>query len=112
MTDKPGSLEELSRLEATISARASESEDVSYTAKLLAGGVPACARKFGEESIELILAAMENDSRHVVAESADVLYHLLVLLKSKDIGLGEVMAELKKRSVMSGLEEKASRQKG
>jgi len=98
-------------LAATIDARAASGGEASYTRKLLDKGAEHCAKKLGEEAIETVIAAVENDRGHLIAESADLLYHLLVLLKSRDIALEDVEAALAKRTTMSGLEEKASRKK-
>ncbi len=103
----------LAKLEAIIADRASGADgDTSYTAKLLASGTEKCARKFGEEAIELILAAVEENPEHLTAEAADVLYHLLVVLRAGGVPLDDVMQELANRFRQSGLEEKASRNKG
>jgi phosphoribosyl-ATP pyrophosphohydrolase len=96
-------------LAATIDARAASSGEVSYTKKLLDKGAEHCAKKFGEEAVEAVIAAITNDRGHLVAESADVIYHLLVLLKSRGIKLEDVEAALAQRTSKSGLEEKASR---
>jgi phosphoribosyl-ATP pyrophosphohydrolase len=98
-------------LAATIDARAASGGEASYTRKLLDKGAEHCAKKLGEEAIETVIAAVENDRGLLIAESADLLYHLLVLLKSRDIALEDVEAALAKRTTMSGLEEKASRKK-
>ncbi|MEM9279260.1 MAG: phosphoribosyl-ATP diphosphatase [Pseudomonadota bacterium] len=99
----------LEDLNAIIHARANESADVSYTAKLLAKGTRKCAEKFGEEAVEAIIAAASGNPEELKNEAADTLYHLLVLLKSADVDLGDVMSELQSRTAQSGLEEKASR---
>lgn len=99
----------LSDLDERIGVRAAASPEESYTAKLLRDGIDRCARKFGEEAIELVVAAVSRDNAGVAGEAADVLYHLLVLLKSNGVTLGEVMEELERRTGQSGLEEKASR---
>lgn len=99
----------LDDLNQRIAARASASADESYTAKLLRDGIDRCARKFGEEAVELIVAAVSRDKDGLTGEAADVLYHLLVLLKSADVPLDQVMAELERRTAQTGLEEKASR---
>ena len=83
----------------------------SYTAKLLADGVERCARKFGEEAVEAVVAALGQDDKALTGEAADVLYHLLVLLKARGISLDAVMAELEGRKRQSGLDEKAGRGK-
>ncbi|MGE5157976.1 MAG: phosphoribosyl-ATP diphosphatase [Gemmatimonas sp.] len=98
-------------LAATIDARAASGGEASYTKKLLDKGAEHCAKKLGEEAVETVIAAIENDREHLVAESADLIYHLLVLLKSRGVGLAEVEAALAKRTSMSGLEEKASRRR-
>ena len=82
---------------------------MSYTRKLLDKGVAQCAKKFGEEAVEAVLAAVGEDRERVIAEAADVLYHLLVLLHARDVTLAEVEALLESRTKKSGLEEKASR---
>jgi phosphoribosyl-ATP pyrophosphohydrolase len=96
-------------LEQRIHARAQESGEVSYTRKLLDRGVAQCAKKLGEEAIETVLAAVSEERPRLIAESADLIYHLLVLLKARDISLAEVEAELAARTHQSGLDEKASR---
>ena len=99
----------LADLNDRVADRASTSPDESYTARLLRDGIDRCARKFGEEAVELIVSAVSGDKEGLTGEAADVLYHLLVLLKSADITLDEVMAELERRTGQSGLQEKASR---
>jgi phosphoribosyl-ATP pyrophosphohydrolase len=96
-------------LAARVHERAAASADTSYTRKLLDGGVMQCARKLGEEAVETVLAAVGEDRARVIAESADLLYHLLVVLESRGIELAEVEAALAQRVGMSGLEEKAAR---
>ena len=98
-------------LAATIDARAASGGEASYTRKLLDKGPQHCARKFGEEAVETVIAAVGTDRGPLIAESADLLFHLLVLLKSCGIKLEEVEAALAQRTSMSGLEEKASRQR-
>jgi phosphoribosyl-ATP pyrophosphohydrolase len=98
-------------LAATIDARAATGGEASYTRKLLERGAEHCAKKLGEEAVETVIAAVENDRGHLIAESADLLYHLLVLLKSRGITLQDVEAVLAQRTSMSGLEEKASRKR-
>ena len=93
----------------TIEARANANPDSSWTAKLLAKGPKKCAEKFGEEAIEAIIEAIKNDRPKLVSEAADVLFHLLVMLKSRDIRLDEVMAELARRQDQSGIAEKNAR---
>jgi phosphoribosyl-ATP pyrophosphohydrolase len=98
-------------LAAIIDARAASGGEASYTRKLLDKGPQYCARKFGEEAVETVIAAIENNREHLIAETADVLFHLLVLLKSRGISLEEVEAALAQRTGMSGLEEKAARKR-
>ena len=100
----------LDRLFATIAARKRAGDaSSSYTAKLLSEGVEKCAKKFGEEAVEAALASVSGDKAHLAAESADVLYHLLVLWAAAGITPEDVYAALKKRESQSGLAEKASR---
>jgi phosphoribosyl-ATP pyrophosphohydrolase len=99
-------LEDLARI---VASRANESADKSYTRKLLDAGVEKCAKKLGEEAAETIIAAVAGTKEQTVAESADLLYHLLVVLKARGVDLAEVYAELERRTAQSGLEEKASR---
>ena len=100
------SLEELNE---TIISRAGGDPRQSYTAALLAEGLNKCAQKLGEETVETLIAAVEGDKNATIGEAADLLYHLLVLLRAADIPLEHVMAELEQRTARSGLEEKASR---
>jgi phosphoribosyl-ATP pyrophosphohydrolase len=101
--------EQLDKLANDIAAKASASPEQSYTAKLLSKGVSKCAKKFGEEAVELALAAASGDKKDITAEAADVLYHLLVLLKATGVEPEAVMAELKSREGVGGLVEKAHR---
>ena len=100
----------LDRLASLIEARKGADPDSSYTAKLLSKGASHCARKFGEEAIEAIIAATQGDAKELTAESADVLYHLLVALAAAGVSIGDVAKTLAAREGISGLEEKASRQ--
>lgn len=99
----------LKDLEAIVAERAKASPDESWTAKLFAGGQQKAAKKLGEEAIEAVMAAVVDDRANLTYEAADVLYHLLVVLKIADIPLGDVMAELERRTSQSGIKEKASR---
>ena len=99
----------LDRLFATIAARKGADPTSSYTAKLLADGVEKCAKKFGEEATETVIAAISRDKTELAKESADVLYHLAVLWAASGITPEEVYAVLRAREGQSGLEEKASR---
>ncbi len=96
-------------LAATIDARKSADPDSSWTAKLLAKGPEKCAEKFGEEAVEAIVEAVKGDQDKLTAEAADVLYHLLVMLASRDVSLDSVLNELAARQGMSGIDEKAAR---
>jgi phosphoribosyl-ATP pyrophosphohydrolase len=102
-------LDELAR---TIDERAEASATTSYTRSLLDKGAAHCARKFGEEAIELAIAAAALDETAVRAEAADVLYHLLVVLRARGVKLSSVIDELGQRSAQSGHQEKASRTRG
>ncbi|WP_339767706.1 phosphoribosyl-ATP diphosphatase [uncultured Pseudosulfitobacter sp.] len=99
----------LNDLYDTILARKSADPDSSWTAQLLAKGPEKCAEKFGEEAIEAIIEAVRDDKAALTSEAADVLYHLLVMLASRDVPLNDVLAELARRQAQSGLAEKASR---
>ncbi|MBL4598088.1 MAG: phosphoribosyl-ATP diphosphatase [Rhizobiaceae bacterium] len=101
----------LSNLETIIEQRASIDDGSSYTAMLVKTGIEKCAQKMGEEATEAVIAAVTKNRPEMVKESADVLYHLLVVLRKMDIPLVEVMAELETRTAQSGLEEKAKRAK-
>jgi len=100
----------LSDLEKIVDERSKTSPDESWTAKLVLAGQPKAAKKLGEEAIEAVMAAVTGDRTNLTYESADVLYHLLVVLKIAGIPLQDVMAELERRTAQSGLKEKASRQ--
>ena len=99
----------LARLEATIAARRDADPAASYVAALLAKGRPRIARKLGEEAVELIVASLAQDHAAITAESADLLFHLLVLLADSGVALEEVLAELARREGTSGHVEKAAR---
>ncbi|MBY0422043.1 MAG: phosphoribosyl-ATP diphosphatase [Parvularculaceae bacterium] len=101
--------EEIDRLAATIRERRNAAPDASYTASLLAKGVEACAKKFGEEAVETILAAAGRDKHALAHEAGDALYHLLVLLESAGVSTGDVAESLAKRAGVSGHAEKAAR---
>ncbi len=99
----------LERLAATIEARKGADASKSWTAKLLSKGPEKCAEKFGEEAVEAIIEAVKGDRDALTAEAADVLYHLLVMLASRDISLNDVLVELSRREGTSGIAEKESR---
>jgi phosphoribosyl-ATP pyrophosphohydrolase len=103
------SLFTLHDLEKRVRDRAQAGPDVSYTRKLIDRGVDHCAKKFGEEAIEVAIAAVAEDRDRMIAETADVLYHLLVMLHARGISLAEVEAALAERTRQSGLDEKAAR---
>jgi phosphoribosyl-ATP pyrophosphohydrolase len=96
-------------LEQRINERAKAGADESYTRKLLDKGAAQCAKKFGEEAVEAVIAVTGEERDRVIGEAADVLYHLLVMLKARGVTLAEVEALLETRTKKSGLEEKASR---
>jgi phosphoribosyl-ATP pyrophosphohydrolase len=99
-------------LERRIDERAAAGADVSYTRKLLDRGVAQCAKKLGEEAVELALASVAESRERLIDETADLIYHLLVVLKARDVKLAEVEAVLGARTIQSGLSEKASRKSG
>ena len=101
----------LENLAAIIAERARKGGDQSYTRKLLDEGIEKCAKKLGEEATETVFAALSSDNKAVIGESADLLYHLLVVLQARGVKLDEVYAELERRTGQSGLEEKAARRK-
>ena len=99
----------LDRLAATIAARQGADPSSSYTAKLLSEGVPRQAKKFGEEAVETVIAAISGDKDAIAAESADLIYHWLTLLAGTGVSLDAVAAKLEAREGASGLDEKAAR---
>lgn len=99
----------LSDLERIVAERASASPEQSWTAKLVAAGQTRAAKKLGEEAVEAVIAAISNDRKNLTDEAADLLYHLLVVLKIADIPLSDVLAELERRTGQSGIQEKESR---
>ena len=101
----------LQDLEKRVQARA-QADAGSYTRGLIDKGVAHCAKKLGEEAIEVAIAAVAEDRGRVVAEAADLLYHLLVVLHARGIALAEVEAALGDRTRQSGLDEKAARKGG
>lgn len=97
-------------LEQIVASRAKAQAEDSWTAKLVAGGQQKAAKKLGEEAVETVIAAIANDRDNLIYESADLLYHLMVVLKIANIPLEAVMQELQRRTAQTGLSEKASRQ--
>ena len=98
-------------LEKRVQERAGASAEASYTRKLLDRGVAQCAKKFGEEAVETVLAAVGEDRERLIGEVADVLYHLLVVMHARGVTLAEVETALGERTGKSGLDEKAARKK-
>ena len=92
-----------------INSRANANPSESWTAKLLAQGPEKCAEKFGEEAVEVIIEAVKGDNNALISEAADVIFHYLVMLKSREINFDDVMKELKSRTNKSGLREKEER---
>lgn len=99
----------LTRLEKTIGERRNASADGSYVASLFTKGREKIAQKVGEEAVETVIAALSGDPGKVMSESADLIFHLLVLLADTGVKLDEVLAELDRREGVSGLAEKAAR---
>lgn len=99
----------LSDLEKIIEERIAASSEESYTARLIEKGITVSSKKLGEEAVETIIAANRGDKEEIIKESADLLYHLLVVLRATNISVADVMAELEARTGQSGLAEKASR---
>jgi len=94
-----------------VKARKGADPDSSYTARLYAKGINKIAQKLGEEAVETVVAAVAEDNAHVVSESADLLYHLLVLWAAKDVAPADVWAELDRRFGTSGVAVKEARKK-
>jgi len=109
IADKQLDLDVLAELVDTIRARKAEPARTSYTTKLLHGGVSGCAKKFGEEAVETVIAAIAGDKGRLAEESADLLYHWLVTLEAANVPLADVLAVLRARQGVSGLVEKAAR---
>ncbi|KWT66347.1 MULTISPECIES: phosphoribosyl-ATP diphosphatase [Hyphomicrobium] len=99
----------LQQLAATISARRSADSGSSYTRQLLDAGPQRCAKKLGEEAVEVVIAATSESDDALKGEAADLLYHLLVLLESRNVAIADVLAVLANRQGISGLQEKAGR---
>ena len=102
----------LTDLEAIVAERAGVDPEDSYTAKLIGRGVAKCAQKLGEEAVETAIAAVQGDRNELRKEAADLLYHLLVVLRATNVELDAVLDELANRTGQSGLAEKAARPKG
>jgi phosphoribosyl-ATP pyrophosphohydrolase len=99
----------LADLEKIVALRAEASPEESWTARLVAGGQAKAAKKLGEEAVETVIAAIADDRENLTYEAADLLFHLLVVLKVADIPLSAVMTELERRTTTSGIAEKAAR---
>ncbi|MFC3052070.1 phosphoribosyl-ATP diphosphatase [Kordiimonas pumila] len=102
-------METLAKLEALLAERKNADPDTSYVAKLYAKGAKKIAQKVGEEAVETAMAVASDDNRELVKESADLLFHLMVLLEARGLTLADVVAELARREGLSGLAEKANR---
>ena len=101
----------LAQLAAAIHGRRAASADASYTRQLLDAGPAKCAKKLGEEAVETVMAGAGESAERLKEEAADLLYHLLVLLESRDVAIADVLAVLEARMGTSGLKEKAERGK-
>jgi len=101
----------LEQLEVLLDERKSADPESSYVAKLYAKGDKKIAQKVGEEAVETAMAVAADDNIELISESADLLFHLMVLLKARGLGLSDIAIELAKREGISGIEEKASRSK-
>jgi phosphoribosyl-ATP pyrophosphohydrolase len=99
----------LTELERIVAGRARSGDPDSWTAKLYSAGIERAAKKLGEEAVETVIAAVAGDRDALVSESADLLYHLLVVLAVADVPLSSVLAELERRTGQSGIAEKAAR---
>jgi phosphoribosyl-ATP pyrophosphohydrolase len=99
----------LARLEGVIRSRRGADPESSHTARMLARGTRKCAQKFGEEAVETVVAAVAESRADLASEAADALYHLLIVLASRDVALSDVLAQLAKREGKSGVAEKAAR---
>jgi phosphoribosyl-ATP pyrophosphohydrolase len=106
MAAEPGILE---RLEAAIAARRGAAPGTSYVAALNAKGLDAILKKVGEEATETVIAAKAGERAAIVHETADLLFHCLVMLGWHGVALAEVLAELERREGRSGIDEKNSR---
>ena len=99
----------LADLERIVAERAASADVKSYTASLYAKGIGKASQKLGEEAVETVIAAVSGDRQGVVSESADMLYHLIVVLGISGIKLEEILEELDRRTAQTGIEEKAAR---
>ena len=108
---KPGQVEILERIAATIEERISGNVKTSYVARLVAQGDDAMLKKIGEEATETVLAAKSGDRLHLVRETADLWFHCMIVLARNGLGPGDVLAEMQRREGISGIDEKAARKK-
>ena len=99
------------RIAASIEERRKASPDKSYVASLFAKGDDAMLKKIGEEATETVLAAKSGDKLHLVRETADLWFHCMIVLARHGLGPGDVLAEMKRREGISGIDEKAARKK-
>ena len=102
----------LDRLYEVILSRRGADPERSHTARLFQKGTPKIAQKLGEEAVETVIAGLGGKREELAAESADLLFHLLVLWAARDLAPEEVWRELERRRAISGIEEKASRKGG
>jgi len=103
---------DLNHLQNIIADRAEVDDGSSYTASLVAAGMGRAAKKLGEEAVEVVIAAMEQDKNALICESADLIYHLCVVWHMASLKPEDVLRELERRTSQSGLEEKAARSHG
>ena len=108
---KPGLYETLERITATINERKGGDPEKSYVAKLFAKGDDAMLKKIGEEATEMVLAAKSGEKLQIVHETADLWFHSLIVLARHGLGPADVLAEMKRREGISGIDEKAARKK-
>jgi phosphoribosyl-ATP pyrophosphohydrolase len=108
---KPGLAETLERIATVIDSRRGGDPETSYVARLLGPDEDAVLKKIGEEATETVLAAKSGDRLHLVRETADLWFHCLILLARKGLGPADVLAELHRREGISGIDEKAARNK-
>ena len=111
MADKKADQHTLDKLYEVIASRKGGDPSKSYTAKLFGKGRNQITKKLGEEAVETIVAALGQEKKDVIAESADVMYHLMVLWADMGINSSDVWNELARREGVSGIEEKANRKK-
>jgi len=109
MSQDMGKEDVLNRLAATIKARRKSRPEESYTRRLIDSAPIKPAKKLGEEAVETAIAAIAQDDEALIGEAADLLYHLLVVLECRGVGIDEVLHELEQRMAESGIEEKKRR---